>query len=190
MLSVTDPLTGSYNRMHFIETAEQFLEDCRARDCRLSLALIDVDRFGALNDEYGEAAGDQALVAVVDACNAILHDAFSDLKEKGIGVSRLGGEEFAFMLPTMDSAIAVSFLESIRACVADREINHQDNRFRVTISIGVAVLGAGDSLDDLLAHADCALYQAKEEGRNKVVLYRPGLATPPVGRRVTRSEGR
>lgn len=188
VLAMTDYLSSSCKRSTFISSAIQMLNESRDIDRDLSLALIDVDQFSNLNEAHGEAAGDQVLGEVVRICDEILKEAFPELEREGVGVARLGGEEFAFMLPTMDAALAVSFVENIREEIADLKINHGGAELQITISVGVAPLSDGDDVDSFLAHADAALNESKLQGRNKVVLYRPGMDPAPEGRRVTRTD--
>jgi diguanylate cyclase (GGDEF)-like protein len=131
----------------------------------LSVALIDIDHFKAVNDTYGHLAGDIALRAVADALREQL---------RGYDVAgRFGGEEFALLLPQADEADALGIAERLRAHVAGLPIPlgegaRSDACIRLTVSVGVAALdGPGTELTDLLAAADAALYYAKQTGRNK-----------------------
>jgi diguanylate cyclase (GGDEF)-like protein len=132
----------------------------------LSVALIDIDHFKAVNDTYGHLVGDKVLRALSDALREQLRD--YDL------TGRFGGEEFVVLLPQTDEADALTITERLRIDIAAMSIPVDDdtrsgNRIRLTVSIGVAALGdAGTELTDLLTAADAALYHAKQTGRNKI----------------------
>jgi diguanylate cyclase (GGDEF)-like protein len=143
------------------EAAAEIARAVRTRS-PLSVALIDIDHFKAVNDTHGHLAGDSVLRAVSDA----LRD---QLREYDV-VGRFGGEEFVVLLPQTDEADALSIAERLRAHVAALSIPVQDGAayVRLTISIGVAALDAvGGEVTDLLTAADAALYFAKEAGRNR-----------------------
>jgi diguanylate cyclase (GGDEF)-like protein len=143
------------------EAAAEIARAVRTRS-PLSVALIDIDHFKAVNDTHGHLAGDSVLRAVSD----VLRD---QLREYDV-VGRFGGEEFVVLLPQTDEADALSIAERLRAHVAALSIPVQDGAayVRLTISIGVAALDAvGGEVTDLLTAADAALYFAKEAGRNR-----------------------
>ena len=163
----TDSLTGISNRRYFLAQAEQELRRTRrfARD--LSVMMIDLDHFKSVNDRYGHATGDNVLQGFVKASLESLRQ--SDQ------MGRLGGEEFAVILPETALPAAVEVANRLRQHVAERPViagGGEDSR-RVavdcTVSVGVAQLTPQDgSIDDLLHRADQALYRAKELGRNRV----------------------
>ena len=131
--------------------------------------MIDIDHFKQVNDRYGHAVGDETIVAVADAC--------SEGKRGSDIVGRLGGEEFAMLLPETDLAQANVVADRLRKRICDRVLMAQKIHFRVTASIGVAAASVSMSgVDILMRAADQALYQAKAEGRDRVVLSSP----PPV----------
>ncbi len=146
-LAVTDSLTGAYNRRHGEELMTALLEG----DAQVSLLMIDLDHFKRINDAQGHRAGDEALIGFSKRLRAALYAA--DI------FARWGGEEFVVMM-RCPPEVAVTRAEAIRSAVAEWG--------EVTVSIGVAS-GTGASLDTLLRASDRALYQAKSEGRNRVV---------------------
>lgn len=157
----TDALTGTSNRGYFIAQAEQELRRTRrfARD--LSVMMIDLDHFKAINDQFGHAAGDSVLQGVVKA-------ALESLRQSD-QLGRLGGEEFAVILPETNLQAATEVANRLRQHVAERPFIAGKAAINCAVSIGVAQLENRDgSIDDLLSRADHALYRAKESGRNRV----------------------
>ncbi len=164
-LSRIDPLTGLANRRDFDDVKEmEFRRALRGRQ-PLSVLICDVDFFKAYNDFYGHACGDKCLQDVAQ----LLKKAFSRAGEM---VARLGGEEFAILLPGMDRNQASQAAERVLTLMAERALPHEASQIapHVTLSIGVAQLDlcAMDHFDQLLNVADQALYRAKQSGRNKV----------------------
>jgi diguanylate cyclase (GGDEF)-like protein len=163
-LSQKDGLTGIANRPHFLSRAEQLLESNRKSGQELCIVLCDLDYFKAINDRYGHATGDFVLKRTVDACQSHLRPA--DL------FGRFGGEEFGIVLAGCELAVARERCEQLRAAVESITAPEFGMHSNVTASFGVASAKAsGYELRLLLAHADSALYQAKREGRNCVVVY-------------------
>jgi len=163
-----DPLTGIYNRRSFMELARQQLARAHRFHEPLAVFVLDVDHFKKINDTYGHATGDDALRMVAGGCQAIL-------REYDI-LGRLGGEEFVVVLPgaTADETRVVA--ERVRRNLARMPIAAPEGRFHLTSSIGIAGLeGATDTLEKAIHRADLALYRAKHEGRNRVVVYEPGM---------------
>ncbi|WP_022927277.1 diguanylate cyclase [Patulibacter americanus] len=159
----TDPLTGLANRRRFDELLAAAVDQA-GRDGRpVSLLALDLDRFKNVNDQYGHGIGDEVLKATAKT----LHDAV-----RGNDVAaRLGGEEFAVLLPRTDGEGASILAERLREAVADLAVPvSEDDVVRFTTSVGIATL-EGDQLDGprLIAAADDALYQAKRGGRNRTV---------------------
>ncbi|MEO8119790.1 MAG: GGDEF domain-containing protein [Rhodoferax sp.] len=169
-LSRTDPLTELPNRRQFDEVKENEFRRARRTGQPLSLLICDIDFFKGYNDTYGHALGDQCLCAVAGALRA-------SLRRAGDMVARIGGEEFAVLLPAATQEIALTLAEYFRQAVADLAISHSASSVagHVTISIGLAVLAAdsADNFDALFRHADQALYRAKSGGRNRVVCAAP-----------------
>ncbi|MEO8957313.1 MAG: GGDEF domain-containing protein [Rudaea sp.] len=163
-----DGLTGISNRQHFFEAAQDSLRYC-AKNARDAVVIaMDLDHFKAINDMHGHAAGDATLKRVVGACKERLHsiDIFG----------RLGGEEFAILMPDCNAAVATKRADEMRATIAGLSaVANARNDVVVTASFGIAVTSVcGYSLTTLLAHADNALYSAKHAGRNRVVVHRAG----------------
>jgi two-component system, cell cycle response regulator len=164
-LATTDGLTGLCNRRHFLSRATDELSRALRYRHGVAFTLIDIDHFKSINDGCGHPAGDRTLVAVAEALKKSLRS--SDL------VARFGGEEFVVMLPETTREGAERVAEKLRNAVRELDIPDLKGR-RVTISAGVALLGDGEqaSLEDLIKHADEALYSAKAGGRDRVELSR------------------
>ncbi len=162
-LATIDPLTGAANRRQFMDRLTAELERARRYGHALSVVMLDIDHFKRINDTHGHAVGDEALRALV----ATLHGALRDVDLLG----RLGGEEFAVVLPETPPVGAVEVAERLRAAVAGIGVPVAvDGILSFTASLGVAGLDAADAgIEDLLARADRALYRAKQDGRDRVV---------------------
>ncbi|MBA3534528.1 MAG: diguanylate cyclase [Ardenticatenales bacterium] len=161
-LAITDSLTSLYNRRGFFLLGEREIERARRLEAPVAVVMLDIDHFKRINDTFGHAAGDQVLQSVAAQCQGIVRQA--DL------LGRLGGEEFAVLLPTTTLATAAEVAERMRALVAERPVVIEEATIPVTISLGVAeARGREADLATLLAQADAALYRAKTEGRNRVL---------------------
>ncbi|MES2820508.1 MAG: diguanylate cyclase [Pseudomonadota bacterium] len=164
-LSRSDPLTGLANRRHFDELKEIEFRRAMRLGQPLSVLMCDVDFFKLYNDTYGHALGDQCLQTVANTLTAVFARA-------GELVARIGGEEFAVLLPGSDAAQARRAAERLRLELAARGIEHSTSLVapHVTLSIGVAQLEPQtmDRFDLLLHCADQALYRAKRQGRNRI----------------------
>jgi diguanylate cyclase (GGDEF)-like protein len=164
-LAATDVLTGASNRRHFLEQSLRELQRAKRYGLDLCLVMLDLDRFKEINDRYGHANGDEALKAFVHACRGVLREV--DL------LGRLGGEEFAVLLPETGAAGAREVAERLRERVMRLGVPSGSRILRFTVSAGITMLRAEDeSVDALLHRADAALYEAKRSGRNRVVLGR------------------
>jgi diguanylate cyclase (GGDEF)-like protein len=167
-LAMTDELTGTSNRRHFLAQMEKEYERARRYRHFTSLAMLDLDHFKRVNDRYGHPAGDQ----VLKHFGALL---LSHLRSED-AVGRLGGEEFALLLPETEQAGARTVLERIRQDLAGAALESIAPDFRYTFSAGIAELEPDTpfTCDDWVRAADQALYQAKSDGRNRsVVHHRP-----------------
>jgi diguanylate cyclase (GGDEF)-like protein len=163
LMATTDGLTGALNRSAFMAAGEREILLSRRSGGPLAVLMLDADHFKSINDRYGHAGGDVTLRFLADACRASVRA--TDW------VGRLGGEEFALALPGADAARAAAVAEALRTRVAEASLAHGGQVIRVTVSIGVAVLGPGEAtMEQVIARADDALYQAKRGGRDRVVL--------------------
>ncbi|MEV4348493.1 diguanylate cyclase, partial [Actinoplanes sp. NPDC049596] len=159
-LATTDELTGQHNRRHFYALAGTLVKAACRADHPLAAAMIDIDKFKTINDTYGHGVGDEVIRTVASRVRDSIRAA--DV------LGRYGGEEFAVVLP--DHADAPGVAERMRRAVADTPVPTPAGPIEVTISVGLTQLTSGESLDQLLARADHALYQAKDTGRNRVVV--------------------
>ena len=166
LLALTDPLTQTLNRRALVERLTAELERARRYSLMLSILVVDLDHFKAVNDTYGHLIGDEVLRAVARTLQR-------EARTVDI-VARYGGEEFVVVLPETGEEGAVAVAERIRQKVAEypAQIGEQRDRLKVTVSIGVATATATSTRvnapDDLIAGADEALYRAKAQGRNRV----------------------
>jgi diguanylate cyclase (GGDEF)-like protein len=155
----TDELTDLANRRRFMSALEQEIVRSRRFGTPLSLVLFDLDHFKRVNDQCGHQVGDLVLRRTADTVRARIRA--TDL------AARIGGEEFAILLPGTDAAGAVTFAENLRRDVR-REVTVEDVRWPTTASFGVAQVREGMSIETLVGAADGALYQAKADGRDRV----------------------
>ncbi|MCZ8319295.1 MAG: diguanylate cyclase [Lysobacteraceae bacterium] len=168
-----DALTGLWTRSHFIARAEAALAKASRTGTPAGFLIFDLDHFKQVNDRHGHASGDRVLQAVAEALRA--------LEARDLRFGRLGGEEFAVLLPGLDLEAALDVAEACRRAIAALEVKVDDEGTlaRPSASFGVVdTVVAGYRLRDLLANADFALYRAKGAGRNRI-------AATPVARRGT-----
>ncbi len=164
-ISVTDSLTGLYNRKHLMETLNHELARGQRYNHPLSVLMIDIDHFKRYNDSFGHLEGDRLLTKMARI--------FRESIRRIDYAARYGGEEFVVMLPETGSGKAVSVAERIRIRVMEETLNDNDKSDSTTVSIGVAGFPEnGDTLESVIASADEALYQAKRQGRNRVICSR------------------
>ncbi|MGH7605837.1 MAG: diguanylate cyclase, partial [Gemmatimonadales bacterium] len=167
-LSLTDSLTGLYNRRHLMGTLASEVQRSRRLRRSFSVLLADVDRFKQYNDTHGHLAGDAALVKIAEV--------FRKTTRQVDCVARYGGEEFVVMLLEANLATAVLVAERIRARVAEQDLGAG----KLTVSVGVAEYpDGGDTPEELIATADAAMYRAKGAGRNQVVVAGASEQSPP-----------
>jgi diguanylate cyclase (GGDEF)-like protein len=167
--AITDELTGLVNRRRFLESLRSEITRGERLGGRLSVVLADLDDFKPINDRFGHHGGDEVLQAFADLIRAHCRDV--DV------AARLGGEEFAILLPETDLSGALAGAERLRRALSQLRIWLGDGQeVTVTASFGVAELVEGQSLDDLLRAADTALYRAKDEGKNRVEVAGTGSA--------------
>ena len=156
-LATTDPLTGALNRRAFFEKARDAIETA-GREMPLAALMMDIDHFKRINDGYGHDIGDEAICAV--AREAMAED---------VVFGRLGGEEFAALLPGRDLGAASALAERLRLHIAGLRFETAHGPMTLTCSFGVSEWHDGDTIDALLKRGDVALYAAKTGGRNRVV---------------------
>jgi len=174
-LATTDALTGMANRRHFLALADAEWNRFQRYQRPLSLLMVDIDHFKMVNDRFGHDAGDEALTLIAEACRE--RQRASDV------VGRIGGEEFALLLPETDLAQAVVVAERIRAAVLARPFVMEKFAVPLTVSIGVAAATLSMSgIGALMKAADRALYDAKAQGRNRVVRFAEPNAQPAAAR--------
>lgn len=162
-VSRTDQLTGLLNRLGFAEAAQTAIQDANRENVPTVAMMCDVDRFKNINDEFGHQFGDAVLA---EMGNLLSHYS----KNRSMIVGRHGGEEFVALLFGSEAEEAMQTAEAIREACAARDIMHGGVSTRVTVSIGLSLSDRHPMLDILLRDADRALYHAKENGRNRVVL--------------------
>jgi diguanylate cyclase (GGDEF)-like protein len=158
--ATVDAVTGLFNRPYFDARLHQEVERAKRSETSVSVLIADIDDFKGINDASGHLAGD----AVLRAVGNVLRSAVRVFDV----CSRYGGDEFAILMPTSDHGSAIACAERIRQRVAVSHLDQHAGAPRVTISIGVSVIEAGDSPMDLVRRADECLYQAKAEGKNRV----------------------
>lgn len=162
-MATTDPLTGVANRRQFMELAETEFSRARRYERPFSVVMLDIDRFKAVNDKYGHAVGDAALVKVAEVCHGVIRESDS--------LCRFGGEEFVVLLPETSQADAHILAERVRTALANSTVALGDISLWITASFGIAEMSlAHRSVQDVLIAADAAMYVAKDCGRNRVVL--------------------
>lgn len=162
--SLTDPLTQLANRKYFDMVIAQAIEEARERNEPLSLMMTDIDHFKAFNDNYGHLTGDQVLRLVAMSVK-------QNVKGQDTA-ARYGGEEFAIVLPNTVLRSTITVADHIRRAVMTKELMKRstgEHLGRVTISIGVATLHKGDTVQSLIERTDACLYAAKRHGRNRVI---------------------
>jgi diguanylate cyclase (GGDEF)-like protein len=169
--SICDPLTGIFNRQHFLEQAEKaFQQTARSREA-LALLVMDVDHFKNINDTYGHQVGDEALKALATYLRQSIRNADR--------VARYGGDEFALLLPFTVLAGAQTMANRLCAQWTKQPVQTAQGPINLTISIGVAVFDpeTDQALADVVQKATQALYLAKRNGRKRVEAWQPTLAT-------------
>jgi two-component system cell cycle response regulator len=177
-LASTDPLTGALNRRAFFARAAEVCARAEVGE-PLAAVMFDIDHFKRINDGYGHDAGDECIRGVVQ--EATIESAI---------LGRLGGEEFALLLPGKDEKAAAELADGLRLRLAARPFTTRSQTLTLTCSFGVSEWCAGDAIDGLLKRADAALYAAKSGGRNRVVVAGPSLPVPDGRGRPVRSSAR
>ncbi|MGQ9842651.1 MAG: GGDEF domain-containing protein [Spirochaetota bacterium] len=164
-LSITDPLTGLYNRRYFIEQIELEFKRAKRYNRDLSLLMLDIDHFKTVNDNYGHQVGDIVLRKISSIIINQLRD--SDL------AFRYGGEEFMVLLPETKSDDAMNVAKRMKQEIMETEHMCRNLNFKVTASIGIVsmkdMLGKFETVDDIIKKVDDNLYKAKNSGRNTII---------------------
>lgn len=160
-LAHQDPLTGLANRRYFFERLESETRNQDRTGEPLSVVMLDADHFKRINDNYGHLVGDQVLIEMSKMMTALVRVP-SDVP------ARLGGEEFALLLPNTDLVGAIALCERLKSELAQHDFTAGDGAFHATLSMGVST-SVDSSVQELLKNADQNLYRAKEAGRNKIV---------------------
>jgi diguanylate cyclase (GGDEF)-like protein len=172
ILAMTDPLTAIANRRCFFDTLEQQFSSILHNFRPISLLILDIDRFKTINDTYGHQAGDKVLLELAGIIEKSTRS--DDL------AARIGGEEYALLLPNTSSAEAVMIAYRIEKCLANHEFILDTNKpISVTVSMGICTLSQFPCLDKekLYNYADQALYHSKHIGRNSISVYDPNTCS-------------
>ena len=165
-LACLDGMTGLNNRRHFLALADMEWSRVKRYGRPLAALMLDIDFFKSVNDRYGHPAGDEVIKAVADI--------LQKQKRSSDIAGRMGGEEFALLLPEASLESAAAAGDRLRRLVADRPIDVGDDHLQITISVGAAAChGETCDIEQLLKEADMALYQAKRSGRNRVCGFTP-----------------
>lgn len=164
-LSITDSLTGAYNRRYFEKTFADELAQAHRHQHSLSVVVLDLDHFKRINDTHGHLAGDECLKLVAGVLR-------QRMTRAGDLVARYGGEEFAMLLPATSQEDAMMVAEQLRIAIEKLEFVSAGQRISLSASLGVAgwIPAQGERYERLIAAADAALYQAKHQGRNRTVV--------------------
>ncbi|WP_148227894.1 sensor domain-containing diguanylate cyclase [Desulfarculus baarsii] len=164
-MASTDGLTGLFTRRHFVDTLEHELRVARYLHYPLSMLLLDADHFKNVNDTHGHQAGDEVLRALARVIVENIRS--SDT------CARIGGEEFAVLLPRCQQDQAFKLAEKIRRKVGELTVIYNEKQIKLTISLGVASFNPGDepSIEEVIRRADLAMYQSKAAGRNRTTVW-------------------
>ncbi|MDT9675687.1 sensor domain-containing diguanylate cyclase [Pseudomonas lini] len=161
-LASTDALTQSSNRRHFFECANREFEQARLNGAPMAFLLLDIDDFKVVNDTYGHQEGDKVLQRIAESGRAALR--------RGDLFGRIGGEEFAAVFPGCAPDMAMQVAERLQREIQRLSFSHDDQTFGITVSQGLSSLTHEDeSIDTLFARADAAMYQAKRQGKNRII---------------------
>ncbi len=169
--AITDFKTHLYNHSFFMIRIEEELARVRRYNTEVSLIITDVDKFKNFNDTYGHLAGDEVLIHL----SKVLRES---IREEDVA-ARFGGEEFVVMLVQCDEDSAWRVAERIRKRIQDLTVSYEEHKLHVTISLGIAHLTGREAKvvtpESLIEQADTALYNSKENGRNRTTIYMPGM---------------
>lgn len=168
-LASYDSLTGLLTRHAFFASANHYVSLATRQQTVFSVIIIDLDHFKQVNDQHGHPAGDAVLRLFADVLNSVARR--SDI------TGRMGGEEFAVVLPSTTAPEAIDFSERLHVAINKAVLKYNDVIIKYTVSIGLTSFepGSDDTMEDLLARADLALYQAKRAGRNQTSTFNPEI---------------
>lgn len=174
-LASFDSLTGLLSRHAFFENATNYTSLANRESTVFSVMIIDLDKFKSINDKYGHPAGDAVLKLFAEVVNSVARR--SDI------LGRLGGEEFAMLLPSTSTEEALEFSGRLHNAINKAVLKYNDKIISYTASIGLTSFDpeSSDTIDDLLARADLALYQAKRAGRNQTAAFNPEIKQVATG---------
>ena len=170
-LTMTDPLTGAYNRRYFLKQSQKAIEKATMANEDVCLIIFDLDHFKKINDTFGHKAGDLVLEKVVEVWESNSRKLnFNDQRDNDSHLARIGGEEFAVLLrkTTIDEASVIA--ERIRLLLTENSITYQEHTIRYSGSFGLTAYKSGETLDDMFRRADQALYESKFNGRNRITI--------------------
>ncbi len=157
----TDELTGLHNRRSFLYLGNTIQKQTKRNKSTYAIIMLDIDFFKKINDTYGHGVGDEAIKAVSEKIKSIVRE--TDV------AGRIGGEEFGVILPETDLEMATTLAERLRLGFTEIAVPASNTKVKLTASLGVADSKQNPSLDDIMTRADSALYNAKDQGRNRVV---------------------
>ena len=162
-LANTDSLTACMNHRAFTEAAERIVSQSTRKNSSFSLVLMNIDYFKKFNDQHGHRTGDEVLIKLTKLIKTFIRK--EDL------FARFGGEEFILLLPDTNIKDSIQLLQRIRTALSSIKIDSIDSEFKLTMSFGITEFKAEKNLDQLIHDADIALYQAKDNGRNRIETY-------------------
>ncbi len=162
LVAATDDLTGLYNRKNTFDRLDEEISRSKRFSTPLSCLLLDIDHFKVINDDYGHLAGDRVLQHLADS--------LKQLSRPYDILCRYGGEEFLIILPKIDLSTAMTVAEKYRMNISESVVTYEQHKINLTVSIGVTEVlpESAESHDRIIGRADEALYQAKEQGRNRI----------------------
>ncbi len=182
-LAYFDGLTGLPNRQHFIQHLDGMITNSKQSDGRFAILYVDLDNFKRINDNLGHSYGDGVLKSIADRLGQCIRKQHVAEDGEPFGIARLGGDEFAAAIDDVDDDdILVNVADRIREKLR-QPVKYRGHEFVVTPSVGIAVYpDDGDNVEDLLKHADVAMYQAKSSGRDAVRFYRGTMSLKSLQR--------
>ncbi len=163
-MAYTDPLTGLANRRFFMKEAEQFFQYARRYNEPITLIMLDIDDFKLINDTHGHDVGDKVLKNLAQVIR-------NNIRKSDIA-ARYGGEEFIILLPSTDENGALLVAERIRQDFKNTSVSINGESVSTTVSVGIATMGESNEFEELIKKADSALYEAKKQGKDKVVVFK------------------